>query len=722
MSVLVENPLGTTQEYQPPLTPLTPNTLPSPLAELPKNPSQIATSQEVVTTVHVVAANHLAKIGSDAQVADSTPPAGGKLTNNGSNVWGKLSFENGDTYEGELCNGQPNGKGTLIGANGSKYVGEFRYGQPHGKGTLSYKNGNEYVGEWRDGKRHGKGKLTFTDGKKFEGEFVGGQPIKGKLYFPNGDKYKGPFLNGQPNGKGKWTYANGDVYRGEFRDGQPNGIGKLSYKNANKCEGEFRDGQLYGIMKLSYKNGNKYVGECLNGQPHGKGKLTTADGNEYEGEFRDGKHISGNGKITLASGDKYVGELHHGQPTGQGTIFYANKSRYEGECLDGLPHGKGKLFLSNGDVYEGEFLYGKLKETGTVKLSFANADTFEGEIRNNQPHKGKLTYANGTEYVGPFRHGKPHGEGVLLTNGDKYIGEFRDGLSHGNGTLIFKDGSTYVGPFRNNKPHGEGIYTSDGGVSNKLQFQNGCAITDISHLRDTLFIQLLSQQFASNSMGHYPVGIMAAFLTKNGYTQVGQALTLANRYKLACDSPEREQRLAEDILSKLKRPNQPVLLSLDSKGHAMGLQMKQTVEGFVDFEIYNSGFGLQNHHRAGDKKFATAWKVRVPLKDLTANQLKQFLGTFETANDAYVAVRNLPGAEPIAPGPGTILQKPQQANNCSLWWMFAYLKNNMPPQEYAKMRLQLYTESLENAKQAAVPNQKLIDALQKKVDKLTKKA
>lgn len=48
--------------------------------------------------------------------------------------------------------------------DGSIYVGEFLDGKLHGKGKITYENGDYYDGQWADDMRNGKG--TYYDAKK----------------------------------------------------------------------------------------------------------------------------------------------------------------------------------------------------------------------------------------------------------------------------------------------------------------------------------------------------------------------------------------------------------------------------------------------------------------------------------------------------------------------------------------------------------------------------
>ena len=49
----------------------------------------------------------------------------------------------------------------LVGCtNKVDYVGELKNEKPHGQGSITYENGESYEGEWKDGLKDGKGTLT----------------------------------------------------------------------------------------------------------------------------------------------------------------------------------------------------------------------------------------------------------------------------------------------------------------------------------------------------------------------------------------------------------------------------------------------------------------------------------------------------------------------------------------------------------------------------------
>lgn len=86
-----------------------------------------------------------------------------------------LSLDKGAiVYQGTVLAHKPSGQGKLTFDNGDSYQGEFKDGLFHGKGTFVSKEGWTYVGEFQKGVAEGQGKLTTEANIVYEGRFEEG--------------------------------------------------------------------------------------------------------------------------------------------------------------------------------------------------------------------------------------------------------------------------------------------------------------------------------------------------------------------------------------------------------------------------------------------------------------------------------------------------------------------------------------------------------------------
>ena len=158
----------------------------------------------------------------------------------------KITFDNGDVYEGGIVNGSPHGRGKITFKSGDIYEGDFDNGKMAGKGKYTWLNGEVYEGDFVDGKRTGKGKYSWPDGDTYEGDFTDGKRTgKGKFRWVFGNTYEGDFVDGKRTGKGKFTYKSGDAYEGDFVDGKYHGAGKfVSADGALVQDGKWENGNF----------------------------------------------------------------------------------------------------------------------------------------------------------------------------------------------------------------------------------------------------------------------------------------------------------------------------------------------------------------------------------------------------------------------------------------------------------------------------------------------
>ena len=275
-------------------------------------------------------------------------------------------FANGSAYKGELnAKGQAHGYGRMTWTNGDEYEGQFSNGLFQGKGKLISKHYAVYEGDFSEGYMEGKGTLVFDNGTKYIGAFSKGVfNGKGRLISKDKSVYVGYFLNNEITGKGKWVYADKGVYRGELKNGVFHGKGKLTRPDGSSYSGDFVEGEMHGLG-VYRANKNAYSGEFVKGQFTGNGIHKDDEGNVVTGVFSNWV-ANGKGKKTDEDGNEWTGTFENGELTGEGTYVGKSGETYDGEFHYGEYSGKGKLHEKNGDEYEGEFRYGNKHGKGVL--------------------------------------------------------------------------------------------------------------------------------------------------------------------------------------------------------------------------------------------------------------------------------------------------------------------------------------------------------------------
>ena len=160
----------------------------------------------------------------------------------------RVTYENGEVYEGQ-------------------YVDENR----HGIGEYHYGDGSIYEGEWYKGKRQGFGVFTNAEGDVYEGEwdrdFIHGEGI---WRWIDGSTYMGDNIDGKRSGKGVYITLHGDVYIGDFHENKMHGTGTFTYNDKTVYEGTFRDNLREGEGVFSLPNGIKDIGPWRNDKRDGE--------------------------------------------------------------------------------------------------------------------------------------------------------------------------------------------------------------------------------------------------------------------------------------------------------------------------------------------------------------------------------------------------------------------------------------------------------------------
>lgn len=102
----------------------------------------------------------------------------------------KITYNDGNVFEGTLKHGKYEGEGKYYWLNGGNYVGTFKNGMLEGNGKYVAANGDMYDGAFEHGQYVGKGKYTWSDGSFFEGSFKNGQLESGIYHDTEGNVYR----------------------------------------------------------------------------------------------------------------------------------------------------------------------------------------------------------------------------------------------------------------------------------------------------------------------------------------------------------------------------------------------------------------------------------------------------------------------------------------------------------------------------------------------------
>jgi hypothetical protein len=193
-----------------------------------------------------------------------------------------------------------------------------------GSGRLTWANGDVYEGTLQNGKRHGRGLFVWATGHRYQGDWVNDVASgNARVDFVNGNHYEGAVDNGVPKGAGRMVYASGDRYSGHFSAGEPNGVGSYVWKNGQQFDGDWKHGKPNGQGRLQFANGDRYEGSVLDGAPSKTGTFRWSNGDRYSGEWQAGAK-QGQGTFTWASGDRWEGLYEADVQTSSGTLVRKN--------------------------------------------------------------------------------------------------------------------------------------------------------------------------------------------------------------------------------------------------------------------------------------------------------------------------------------------------------------------------------------------------------------
>ena len=158
---------------------------------------------------------------------------------------GVLTLANGDVLAGAFAAGKHIGFCHYTSLIGDKYFGELNDKlEKHGQGKLTYVNGDEYEGYWANNQRHHKGRFTYEEGDCFTGFFKSNKMHGyGTWKYVDGGEYSGYFKSNRRHGEGMFTSSEGISFSGTYRRGRKHGMGVTTYPDGVVLECEFDNGE-----------------------------------------------------------------------------------------------------------------------------------------------------------------------------------------------------------------------------------------------------------------------------------------------------------------------------------------------------------------------------------------------------------------------------------------------------------------------------------------------
>ncbi|KAF5269136.1 hypothetical protein FQR65_LT02436 [Abscondita terminalis] len=246
---------------------------------------------------------------------------------------------------------------------------------------ITFKNGNEYEGPTFKKLMHGYGKFKWADGTIYEGDFVNGYATgHGVLRYPDLTIYKGEFCNSVLQGYGELNISlTAMTYNGFWKDGKKHGNGWMLYESDDWYNGEWFEGKRHGKGVRNYKTGEKYQGNWSNNLYHGKGTFVWTNNDVYTGDWENGK-MHGYGEYTWNSflnekfiypvQNTYKGLWKEGVREGAGVLDFGFDSgaRLAAVFCNNRKHGAGILVCGNGTMIQHPTLFWEDKPAKVEEL------------------------------------------------------------------------------------------------------------------------------------------------------------------------------------------------------------------------------------------------------------------------------------------------------------------------------------------------------------------
>ena len=148
---------------------------------------------------------------------------------------------------------------------------------PEGFGKMSYKDGNIYEGNWNRGSREGFGKMSYSNGSSYEGDWIKNKKegVGIKLELDKG-YYKGEWENNMFNGNGERKIIFDTQYqmiKGLFRNGElQKGIEEIFFENGDKSTRIYEFGKVSRTKYISVSFSESTIGSHFSNSKLNNGK------------------------------------------------------------------------------------------------------------------------------------------------------------------------------------------------------------------------------------------------------------------------------------------------------------------------------------------------------------------------------------------------------------------------------------------------------------------
>ncbi|MBP5427398.1 MAG: hypothetical protein J6Y29_05885 [Clostridiales bacterium] len=126
--------------------------------------------------------------------------------------------------------------------SGWEYTGKLGKNGQYGFGKFTYKDGSSYEGDFSKGLANGEGDFRCKN-MSYTGDFLSGLFDGFGVYKFGNTEYVGEFVKGLPQGQGIYTSKDGWQYEGGFKEGVFNGEGVITNVNGEKTKSIWNDGR-----------------------------------------------------------------------------------------------------------------------------------------------------------------------------------------------------------------------------------------------------------------------------------------------------------------------------------------------------------------------------------------------------------------------------------------------------------------------------------------------